>query len=62
MIIIVAVVVLFFGGKKLTELARGMGRFTGEFKKGKADMERELRETQKDIAFGDDKDQNHKTE
>lgn len=43
-IIIIAVVIsiLFFGGKKLTEFARSAGRFTGEFKKGKAEMENEL--------------------
>ena len=38
-LIIVAVIVLFFGGSKISELARGMGRFTGEFKKGKAEMD-----------------------
>ena len=43
-IILVAVVVLFFGGKKLSELARGVGRFSGEFKKGKMDIEKELKE------------------
>lgn len=48
-IIVVAVVVLFFGGKKLSELAKGMGRFTGEFKKGRAEMEKELKEVEKEI-------------
>jgi sec-independent protein translocase protein TatA len=43
-IIIIALVILFFGGKKLTELARGMGRFTGEYKKGRAEIENELKE------------------
>ena len=43
-IILVAVVILFFGGKKMSELARGVGRFSGEFKKGKMDIERELKE------------------
>ena len=43
-IILVAVVVLFFGGKKLSELARGVGRFSGEFKKGKMDIEEGLKE------------------
>lgn len=43
-IIIIAVVIsiLFFGGKKLTDFARSAGRFTGEFKKGRAEMENEL--------------------
>ena len=35
--------VLFFGSGKIIELARSIGRFSGEFKKGKADVERELR-------------------
>ena len=35
-IILVLVVVFFFGGEKMGELAKGLGRFTGEFKKGKA--------------------------
>jgi len=43
-IIIVAVAVLLFGGKKVVELARGMGRASGEFKKAKMDVERELKQ------------------
>lgn len=42
-IITLILVVLFFGGEKISELARGLGRFTGEFKKGKAEMENEIR-------------------
>ena len=42
-IIALAVGVLFFGGKKITELARSMGRVSGEFKKGKQDIEEELK-------------------
>ena len=42
LIIVVAVVVLFFGGSKISEIARGLGRCTGEFKKGKAEMEKEI--------------------
>jgi len=44
-IIIIAIVaagVLFFGGKKLQELAKGAGRAVGEFKKGKREVEAEL--------------------
>lgn len=47
-IIIVALVVLFFGGKKLTEFARGMGRFSGEFRKGKEEVQKEIEEMKKD--------------
>ncbi len=42
LLIIVAVIILFFGGKKISEIARGLGRFTGEFQKGKAEMEEEI--------------------
>jgi len=48
-IIIVALVVLFFGGKKLSELARGMGRFTGEYKKGKMEMDEEIKKSGEDL-------------
>ena len=52
-IILVVVVMVFFGGKKVVELARGMGRFTGEFKKGKMEVEKELEKIkeEKDEAF-----------
>jgi sec-independent protein translocase protein TatA len=33
-IVVLAVVLLFFGGKKLPELARGLGLSVKEFKKG----------------------------
>jgi len=38
---------LLFGSSKLPELARGLGRSVGEFKKGKEEIERELREAAK---------------
>ena len=43
-IILVAVVILFFGGKKISELGKGLGRFGGEYKKGKMEIEKELKE------------------
>ncbi len=42
-IILIGVVIFFFGGKKISEFAKGLGRFTGEFKKGKMEVEKELR-------------------
>ena len=48
-IIGLVVVVFFFGGEKLSELARGLGKFTGEFKKGKADIEREIKKAEKEL-------------
>jgi Sec-independent protein secretion pathway components len=43
-IIIVAAAVLLFGGKKIIELSRSMGRASGEFKKARREVERELTE------------------
>lgn len=48
LIIAVAFGVLFFGSSKITELARSMGRFTGEFKKGKKEMEEVLDSSEKE--------------
>ena len=42
MIMIFIVILLLFGAKKLPELARGLGKSLGEFKKAKTDFEREL--------------------
>lgn len=47
-IILVVAVAVLFGGKKVVELARGMGRFTGEFKKGKMEVEEELEKIKKE--------------
>ncbi len=47
-IIVVVIGVLFFGGKKMTEFAKSMGRFTGEFKKGKMEIDEELKKTKED--------------
>lgn len=41
-IIGIAAVILLFGGKKITELSKAAGRATGEYKKAKRDIEREL--------------------
>ena len=41
-IIALIIVVFIFGGEKLSGLARGLGRFTGEFKKGKAEVDEEI--------------------
>jgi sec-independent protein translocase protein TatA len=44
LILILAVVVLLFGANKLPQLARSSGQAMGEFKKGRQDIEHDLRE------------------
>lgn len=39
MILFVVVLLLLFGAKKLPELARGLGKSLGEFKKGREEFE-----------------------
>ena len=48
-IILVLVVVFFFGGEKMADLAKGLGRFTGEFKKGKAEIEEEIEKAKEEL-------------
>lgn len=43
-IIVLVVAVLFFGGNKIVEFARSLGRVTGEFKKGKQEVAEELKD------------------
>ena len=43
--IIIALVLLLFGGKKIPELMRGLGKGISEFKKGKNENENELNDT-----------------
>ena len=45
-IIIIAIIaaILLFGGKKINDLGRSLGRFSTEFQKGKIEAEKELKE------------------
>ncbi len=45
---ILVIVILIFGPKKLPDLARGIGRSLGEFRKAKDDFDRELKESMKE--------------
>ncbi len=47
-IVILAVVLLLFGAKRIPELARALGKASHEFKKAKAGLEQESRELMKD--------------
>ena len=44
MIVILLIVVLLFGANKLPKLARSSGQALGEFKRGREEIEEELRE------------------
>ena len=41
-VLVVLVVLLMFGGKKIPELMKGLGKGISEFKKGKEDIEKDL--------------------
>ena len=42
LIVILLIILVLFGAKKLPELARGIGKSMGEFKKARDDFEREI--------------------
>lgn len=44
MILIALVVLLFFGGKKIPELMKGLGKGVRSFKEGMNNMEKEIEE------------------
>ena len=48
-VLIVLVIVLLFGGKKIPELMRGLGKGVKSFKEGMKDVEDEVKEIKKDI-------------
>ena len=48
-IIVALVVLLLFGGKKIPELMRGLGKGVKSFKQGMKDVQEEVNEIKKDI-------------
>lgn len=48
-IIIALVVLLLFGGKKIPELMRGIGKGVKSFKEGMNEVEKEVKDIKKDI-------------
>jgi len=52
--LIVLVIIMFFGSKKIPELARGLGKGIKEFKNAAQDIQREINDSSKD--FGSIKD------
>ena len=49
MIIIALFVIIFFGAKKIPEIARGMGKGIREFNNAKSSIESEVKESMKEI-------------
>ena len=49
LIVVLVIVLILFGGKKLPDLARSLGRSLGEFKKGKDEGEKLANEKVKEI-------------
>ncbi len=54
-ILILLVILILFGAKKIPELARGIGKGMSEFKKGLKDVEDEIKSTDKESKKIDDK-------
>ena len=54
-IIILVIVLLLFGGKKLPELARGLGLGLREFKNASRDIKKEVENATDEINNSDDK-------
>lgn len=48
-IIIVLVILLFFGAKRIPELARGLGKGISEFRKASEDIKKEIEKGKDDI-------------
>ncbi len=49
LMLIAGIALLLFGGKKLPEMMRGMGRGVSEFKKGAKEVSEPFEEAKKDI-------------
>ena len=50
MIIIFLIVLLLFGAKKLPQLAKGLGKSAGEFKKARKEFDDEIKNAQDDVS------------
>ncbi len=46
---IIVLVVMLFGAGKIPEIAKSIGRATGEFQKGKMEIEREIAQATKEL-------------
>ena len=52
--VIFLVVLLLFGAKKIPELARGLGKSMGEFKKARTEFENEIKHAQEEAEHEDE--------
>ncbi len=50
-VVIVTIILLLFGAKKIPELARSFGKASGEFNKGKRMVEMEVLKAERDVSF-----------
>ncbi len=48
-LIIAFVVLLLFGGRKIPELMKGLGKGVKSFKEGMSEVEKEIKDVEKDI-------------
>lgn len=55
MVLVLFVIILLFGAKRLPDLARSLGRSLSEFKKGKEELNKELEAGRKEAALEADK-------
>lgn len=62
MLIILVVVLLLFGGKKLPGLSRALGRSLSEFKRGREEGEKTIAEVKKDSEDLLDSTEDNKTD
>lgn len=54
-LIIALIVLLLFGGKKIPELMRGLGKGVKSFKDGMSDVEKEIKDVDNQISSSDKK-------
>ena len=54
-VLIVAVILLLFGGRKIPELMRGLGKGVKSFKQGMNEVEEEIKKPLEDLDKKDDK-------
>lgn len=54
-LIIALIVLLLFGGKKIPELMRGLGKGVKSFKDGMSDVEKEVKDIDNQISSSDKK-------